>query len=830
MRRWIVVLMNAGLWCALAGGAAGDPLESLRLAVTDLHSTFGERYSGGPTFLARIAELEKRAASGQNVEAEIEKLRRAALAANPLLAPPIVFVTRHQYTKDHHNTATFFPAAQHEFNTGRYTPGGSLKVLDVASGRTRTLIELADGVVRDPEVSFDGRRILFSMRKTRADSYHLYQINVDGSGLAQLTKMADVDDLDPIYMPDGSIVFSSTREPKYCACNRHIMANLFRMNGDGSNIVQIGKSTLFEGHASLMPDGRILYDRWEYVDRNFGDAQGLWTSNPDGSNHAIFWGNNTPSPGGVLDGRIIPGTELVVCTFSSCHDRPWGAIAIVDRRLGSDGRSPVAQIWPREAIELVKDPGTANNAWDTFMRLKVKYEDPYPLADPVTHAGAGRYFLCAKMTGKGEQTGVALIDVFGNEIMLHVDTMGCFDPMPVVARRPPGAIPDRKDLASPEGAFYIQDVYLGTHMAGVKRGSVKSLRVVEVPEKKYWTNPGWNGQGFEGPAMNWHDFNFKQVLGTVPVEDDGSAYFNVPAEKFVYFQLLDEQGMMIQSMRSGTSVQGGEIASCVGCHEDRRTVPPSGYATPRALRRAPSKLEGWNGPARGFNYRTEVQPVFDRHCVSCHDFKDAATAKIVLAGDRGLAFNASYAELWSKGQIKVAGAGPAEIMQAYSWGSHASKLVKALQAGHYDVKLDAQAFERLVTWLDLNAPYYPSFATAFPDHPLGRSPLSAAQLTKLSQLTGQKLDRAPHLVSFDRPEASPCLTALKVRDETGYREALAIIASGREALAKTPNPDAAEFNPSDIDRWREAKYAQRQAIEAKHRSALKAQSKAYDAP
>ncbi|MCG8336243.1 MAG: hypothetical protein MJE63_17185, partial [Proteobacteria bacterium] len=206
-----------------------------------------------------------------------------------------------------------------------------------------TLLETKTGLIRDPEVHFDGKKIIFSMRRDINDSYHIYEINADGTGLRQLTHAWGVDDIDPLYLADDTIVFSSSREPKYCMCNKHIMCNLFKMGSDGENIHQIGKSTLFEGHSSLLPDGRIVYDRWEYVDRNFGDAQGLWTVNPDGTNHAVYWGNNTNSPGGVLDPRAVPGTQLFLATFSSCHDRPWGAIALVDRRLGLDGKEPVVQ-------------------------------------------------------------------------------------------------------------------------------------------------------------------------------------------------------------------------------------------------------------------------------------------------------------------------------------------------------------------------------------------------------------------------------------------------------------------------------------------------------
>ena len=324
------------------------------------------------------------------------------------------------------------------------------------------------------------------------------------------------------------------------------------------------------------------------------------------------------------------------------------------------------------------------------------------------------------MTGKGEQMGIYLIDVFGNEILLHAEGAGCFDPMPLAPRARPPVIPARRDFQRREGHFYVADVYRGTHMQGVQRGAVKYLRVVESPEKRYWTKSPWNGQGQAAPAMNWHDFNNKRILGTVPVHPDGSAYFAVPADTFVYFQLLDENGMMVQSMRSGTMVQAGETAGCVGCHENRHDAPgPFGSgARLAALRAGPSHMDGWHGPARLFSYRDEVQPVLDRHCVSCHDYGNAGGG-LLLSGDRTLTFNTSYNELWRKKLVAVPGAGPADIQPAYAWGSHASRLIKVLRAGHYDVTPDPEAMDRLITWVDINAPYYPTYARCVSRHACG---------------------------------------------------------------------------------------------------------------
>lgn len=810
---------------------------ALRAAIKDLSGTFGDRYPRGGEFLARLDAVEARLKEGSSPEAldALEKLRFEALTANPLVSgQPLLFVSRRQYKPDHHNTETMFQTG--EINTGSFEGGGALKVLHAATGETRTLLDVPEGVARDPEVHFDGTRIVFSMRRDVEDDYHIYEMNADGTGLRQLTFAPGVSDIDPLYLPDGAIAFSSSREPKYCMCNRHIMCNLFRMEGDGANIVQIGKSTLFEGHGSLLPDGRILYYRWEYVDRNFGDAQGLWTVFPDGTNHAVYWGNNTQSPGAVIDPRPVPGTERVLCVFSSCHDRPWGALALIDRRLGVDGardgaRSPsVIRTWPAEAMDKVGEGEWDRYNFDTFVGVSPKYEDPYPLND--------KYFLCSRMIGVGEVMGIYLLDVFGNELLLHAEgreesSRGCFDPMPLGPRFMPPAVPERRNFENREGSFYVADVYEGTHMAGVERGTVKSLRVVASPEKRFWTNPPWEGQGQAAPAMAWHDFNNKAILGTVPVEEDGSAYFSAPSDTFLYFQLLDDKGMMVQSMRSGALIQSGETQGCTGCHDNRLgAVPTTLLAPPKALRRAPDALSGWHGPARNFCYMREVQPVFDRHCLGCHDYGKKAADTLVLAGDRDLVFNASYNELWRKGFIAAVGAGPAQIQQAKSWGSHASRLVRTLLDGHHDVRLSPEEFDRIVTWIDINAPYYPEYASAYPDNLAGRSPLDNAQIARLTRLTGVRFadlmgfnrDKGPQ-IAFDRPGLSPCVQGL---GRKARREAVEIITAGRDRLRERPRADMDGFVPCAVDAQRQEKYDVRAAVEMRNRESVYRNTRVYD--
>jgi hypothetical protein len=459
------------------------------------------------------------------------------------------------------------------------------------------------------------------------------------------------------------------------------------------------------------------------------------------------------------------------------------------------------------------------------MKVKLKYEDPYPLSD--------KYVLCSRMTGRGEQMALYLLDVFGNEVQLYADpnpAVGCYDPMPIRPRQRPPVIPERRDYENRDGYMYVYDVYEGTHMQGVKRGAAKWLRVVESPEKRFWTHPSWNGQGVHCPGMNWHSFENKRILGTVPVEDDGSAYFAMPSDKFVYFQLLDENGMMIQSMRSGTMVQSGERSGCVGCHSNR-IATPAPKATPlKAMQREASKLTGWYGPPRIFNFLAELQPVLDRNCNKCHDFPTSTSVppydggkKLVLAGDKNAGFNIAYTEIWTKKQVKVVGGGPAETQQAYSWGSHASKLVEVVRKGHYDVKMSKEDFDRLVTWVDINAPYYPSYATNFPDNPYGRSPLTNAQTDRL-----KKLGISDMAVSFDRPEMSPGLAKFKDKDDPAYKEALAIIQAGKDTLTKSPRADMPGFVPCATDQKREEKYRQRLEAEMKNRAAIREGKKVYD--
>ena len=796
---------------------------------------------------------------------------RESIIANPMVSSQRwVIETRNQYTKDHQNTHTSFPSSKWEYNDGTYTAGAAIKTVDFITGNTETLLSTTDGVAADVNVNWDGDKLLYSYRQDIDDSYHIYEMDLATKSSKQLTSMKFSDDMNPYYMPDGSIVFNSTREPKYAMCNTHIQANLYRMDGDGANIIQISKNTLYDRPSSVMPDGRIMYDRWEYTDRTFGDAQGVWTLNPDGTNQAHLYGNYLPSPGGIINAVMIPGTDKFVAIMADCHDRPWGPLAVFDPNKGDGEKDSVVQTWPSNAKDYVVNADGRSELWDDMGKyVAEKYEDPYPIDE--------NYFVVSKKLSGSSKMAIYLVDTFGNETKLYEDSsvQGSFRPLPIKQTKKPNVIVSRRNFNYDftnkigVGKFYIQNVYEGTNMEGVAKGTAKTLRVVEAGEKhQYGKNGHWAGQGGQQPAMSWDDLLNKRIWSEVPIESDGSAYFEAPSDKFLLFQLLDANGKMIQTMRTSTVVQQGETTGCIGCHEDRRTAPSktTTRGVPMALKRAASPINGWSADItaatssreiRYFDYLKDVQPVFTAKCISCHDFGGTGSASVILAKDRDLVFNASYVDIWTKGLINVAGAGPSIHYDPYQKGSAASKLIKTIDAGHQNVALTPAEYKALVTWIDLNGVYYPEYAGPFRENMGGRDPISARSMLALNQLTGVSMgggydyttNQVYHIgdqwnkrtsvginVSFERPSLSPVLSrGNNLANHTGdaakttkYNQAIAIIQKGKQDLDARPEVNMTGYKVDGMDAFRQALYNYRLDTEYKYRLAMKNGTKLYD--
>ncbi len=779
--------------------------------------------------------------------------------SKPLADKSIVCVLRAQYPVDHHNTANIFQRGEINQNSWhKLAKDGSrlLKIdFDAKGNPSQTiLLELPKGIIRDVEASYDASRILFSMRKSFEDSYHIYEMDLKSRKIKQLTRLAEVSDIDPIYLPDGDIAFASTRAAKYCGCNRHIMCNLYKMSPEGANITQIGNSIEFEGTPSITRDGKILYTRWEYVDRNFSGAQGLWTCNPDGTRHALYWGQETKNP--ALNGIQIPNSNKVAAILSSCHDIAWGALAIIDKNIGVEGEKSVVKIFPESARKLIDKPG--DKYADSMKAVKIKYEDPEPISE--------KFILSSRQASEKSQTmNLYLTDIeSGTDVLVGKSTegMGLFDAKLLARRTPPmTAAPQRSYDTSEKALAYVSDVYEGTHLKGVKRGDIKYLRIVENPPKLYWSGGYWENEGSQAPAMNYDDYDDKIILGTVPVESDGSAYFEVPAEKFIYLQALDANGDMLQTMRSGMSILPGEIASCAGCHESRAAPPPASLRHSLALKRKPSKIKPTPAGATGseFSYIKNIQPILDKHCVKCHDFGGKGSEKIVLCGDRGLVFNQSYLQLHSKKAISAIGAGPDAVVEANTWGAKHSKIVRMIRNGHSGVKMPENEFAVLRAWIDLNAPYYSTEDSAYPQNPSGRSPLAFAEIQRIFELAAPEAEKigyskkeileqkAPfgvwknnviknriaarlyrfEIVSFDRPEMSPIFKAIP-KGTSAYGEALEIIRQGARRLDSKPRADMESFASSEDAKTKNKRAAALRRLEESARKAIENGEKFFD--
>ena len=856
-------------------------IEALGKAIVHMTKTYPSYprtyYKKFSLFKSRFAKSLQSEDIDPQILAEFKEFKKEALLANPLLtAQPLLINVREQFWGSHCPHGTMFQNGEDSRDSTDSLrnwrgDGGHIKILsftkDGKIAKNETLISSKNGVIRDPEVHFDGQKILISLRENKEDDYNIYEIDLKTKNKKQITWGKEFSDVDPIYLPNGKVAFSSTREPKYCQCNMHIQPNLFVTEADGANTIQISRNNLADFHGTMMPDGRIMYSRWEYVDRQFGPSLGLWTCNPDGTQHQLFMGNNSWTPGAMLDAKPIPGTNKVVTIYGSTHDRPWGAMTVVDRTKGMDGLKPIVQMWPPEAISRIKEATPEytrdmryRGEIDSTVRMPVKYEDPYPLHNHKAGNGGGTYFLVSKTIGNYKSPyggrngyvnqGIYLVDTFGNETLVYSEpgqNENCYDPIPITSRKRPPVIANKVNLKKNYGIMYVQDVYIGTddEMVNVKRGDIKYLRIMEAPPKRYWREDfAWNVDARQVSPMNWNLTVNKRILGDVPVEADGSAHFYVPADKFVHFLALDENKQMIQAMRTGTMVRPGEVQGCVGCHENRVNPPKIRRRATLAYKRKPSQIEPWldyksvkETPA--FNYLTEVQPVFDKNCVSCHDY-DKAEGGLNLAGDVGMVFNQSYIELMRKSRVRYDGPrevlvsavhdGPPGVLPAYSWGSHKSTLIKTLKKGHHNVKLSDEEMQRIVTWIDINSVYYGAYQSAYG----GRIPLDHSDRRKLLQLAGVRniqgeIMRNGELVSFVRPEKSRILKKFE-KGSDKYNQILALIKKGQQNLIKQPREDQAGSNATRVwepDIYRDERVKRNEVQEQLSREAILSGRKHY---
>ncbi|MDZ7617949.1 MAG: hypothetical protein U1E05_13170, partial [Patescibacteria group bacterium] len=524
-------------------------------------------------------------------------------------------------------------------------PGRSLRARDILDGKLET------GSVLEPRLSYDGQRIVFSYvdcpsgplqyasvsndQDPSQNFYHVWEANVDGSGLRQVTRDA-YDDLMPCYLPDGGIAFMSTRRKGYARCfggqfsTRWDVYTLHRMAADGSNIRTLSYHDTNEWYPTVSHTGHILYSRWDYIDRDAVTHQNLWASRPDGTNPVAIWGNATPNPHCTFQPQPIPGSQKILFTASAHHSITAGSIAILDPTVARDGLEAIERITP-------EIPFPEAESRD----IREYYAAPWPLSEDFYLVAYSPYPLVWEPgANRKDALGLYLLDRFGNRELIYRDPeIGTTNPIPLRARPTPPVLASMfADNAPPMGTMVMADVSEG--LGGVRRDHIKALRIVQI-------FPKTTNVANSPPIGLAGEENARAVLGTVPVEPDGSAHFTVPAGKLLLFQALDKDGFAYQTMRTVTYVQPGEHTSCVGCHEHKMSAPVRPHSHLLALRREPSEIASGPWGGRPFNYMEVVQPVLDKHCVTCHG-GEKTEGELVLTGEPAGAFNRSYVELMTR--------------------------------------------------------------------------------------------------------------------------------------------------------------------------------------
>jgi hypothetical protein len=473
------------------------------------------------------------------------------------------------------------------------------------------------------------------------------------------------------------------------------------MDADGSNLRALSFHDTNEWFPSVGPNGLIYYARWDYIDRDAVTHQNLWATRPDGTNTIAVWGNAETRPHCMFQGQPIPGTNKFVFTASAHHAVTGGSIAIVDPSRGVNGHAAIARITPEVPFpeaERPPKPMKKKGYADAY------YASPWPLSE--------RYFLVSYsdeplIPESGPQPahslGLYLLDAFGNRELLYRDpSIGSESACPLVPRPAPPALPNALPPgAPPEAEVILTDVYQG--LGGLPRGRIAALRLIQIFPKSTPTanNPPVGLAGEE---------NSRAILGTVPVESDGSARFRVPACKPILFQAIDVDGFAYQTMRTISYFQPGERASCGGCHENRMGAP-IGPRSVLAMRRPPSAIDPGPFGGQPFSYPRFVQPVLDRQCVRCHG-GEKTEGKIDLTGaqdPRHKVFSRSYVALMGardlvqrfpqRNQIQITPPGG-------RYGALGSRLMKIVREDHHGVRLDDAGVRALAAWIDCNAIFY----------------------------------------------------------------------------------------------------------------------------
>ena len=601
----------------------------------------------------------------------------------------IVFAARGVNPTDGHWYANF-GYYSHDPDRKAYAEGTKLYRFNLRARELKALLADPRGGVRDPQVSYDGSKILFSYRPGGTEQYHLYELAVDdvaanpkseiGNPKLKRLTSGPFDDIEPAYLPDGGIVFVSSRCKRWVNCWLTQVAVLHRCDADGSNIRALSSNNEHDNTPWPLPDGRILYTRWEYVDRSQVHFHHLWAANPDGTAQMTWFGNLHPGIT-MIDAKPIAGTDKIVASFSPGHGQREhdGVVTVVDPKGGPDAKEFARSI-----------------------SKGAHFRDPWAFSEDCFLTASRNTLVVMDGAGRTEE----ILKLPAEDIAAKLE---CHEPRPLIPRQRETVIQPRTKPEESAGRLLLADVNHGRNMTGVKAGDIKKLLILEtLPMPIHYT-------GGMDPISYGGTFTLERILGTVPVEKDGSAYFEVPAMRSVFFVALDENDMAVKRMQSFTSVQPGETLSCVGCHEHRSQTPRAAFHETLALRQPAARIEPICDVPDVFDFPRDVQPVLTALCADCHGYEQTPrggprAGRLILTGDRGPMFSHGYymltiARLFADGRNQ-----PKSNYDPRSLGSSASRLLTMLDGTHHGVQATPHQKKLLRLWIESAAAYPGTYA------------------------------------------------------------------------------------------------------------------------
>lgn len=678
-------------------------MEAIRLAYEDMKRIEG---FDAVKYLPILTELEQQVKQGfgniysgdEAVLANAEKAvanKRAILLANPLLNGDKILTVRYQLgNRDRRAMAPELGTQSNNWSNQESArrKGFNADIVELSNLRDEVQIRTIykpdnTSSIADLKLHWDGDRAMFT--QTMSDNrWNVFEVKLNNADCKKLidNPEPDLEFYDGTYLPDGRIIANSNigYQGVPCVNGSDPVGNMVLYTPQSKNLRRLTFDQDANWNPVIMNNGRVMYTRWEYTDLTHYYTRIVMNMNPDGTEQKALYGSGSMFPNSTFDVQPLPGYASAFVGIISGHHgvARSGRLILFDPAKARKGAAGMLQEIPhrnRPIVEEVKDR-LVDGVWPQFIK-------PSPLNDT--------YFLVAAKLDKNDLWGIYLVDKFDNVTCLHkMEGEGYISPIAVRKTVTPPAIPDRVKLDDKQATVFIQDIYEGEGLKGIPRGTVKSLRLHAYEYAYVQTQSDHNWHGIQS---GW---DIKRMLGTVPVEEDGSVIFKIPANTPVSIQPLDKDGVAVQWMRSWLTGQPGEIVSCVGCHEDQNQI-----VIPKrviASQKAPHALTPPEGGTRSFTFDLEVQPILDRACIACHNGEGKA---FDLRGGKkdGRGYGTSYLNLHPYVH-RQGGEGDMVVLYPYEYHPNTSELVRLLKKGHYNVQLTDAEWRKIYNWIDYNAP------------------------------------------------------------------------------------------------------------------------------